>query len=92
MIINSDVKIIWGWSVRMTRFKNIRRWLMDWEVVELLFTVGSGVVLELRGRGSFIRGRSRVPDLRERGDDKEAILERSSSSGLIVTILFGEKK
>ena len=59
--------------------------------MELLFTVGSGVVLELRGRGSFARGRSRVPDLRERGGDKDAILERSSSSGLIVTILFGEK-
>ena len=64
-------------------------------MVELLFavfTVGSGVLLELEGRKSLARGRSRVPDLRERGGgDKDAILERSSSSGLIVTILFGEK-
>ena len=59
--------------------------------MELLFIVGSGVLLELGGRGSLARGRSRVPDLRERGGDKDAILERSSSSGLIVTILFGEK-
>ena len=49
-------------------------------------TVGSGVLLELDGRRSLARGRSRVPDLRERGGDKDAILERSSSSGLIVAI------
>ena len=91
MIINSNMKIIWGWSGRMTRFKILEDGLLDWEVVELLFTVGSGVVLELRGRESFVRGRSRVPDLSERGGDKDAILEKSSSSGLIVTILFGEK-
>ena len=57
--------------------------------MELLFvvcTVGSGVLLELDGRRSLARGRSRVPDLRERGGDKDAILERSSSSGLIVAI------
>ena len=51
------------------------------------FTVGSGVLLVSRGSESLTRGISRVPDLRERGGDKEAMLDRSSSSGFIVTIL-----
>ena len=33
-------------------------------------TVGSGVLLELDGRRSLARGRSRVPDLREPGVTK----------------------
>ena len=61
--------------------------LVDWEVVGLVFIVGSGVLVEL-GRESLLRGRSRVPDLRERGGDRDAILERSSSSGLTVAILL----
>ena len=35
---------------------------------------------------------SRVPDLRERGGDKEAMLDRSSSSGFMVTILELERR
>ena len=62
----------------MTRFKIIRRWFIRLRCGGNIFTVGSGVLLELGGRGSLARGRSRVPDLRERGGDKDAILERSS--------------
>ena len=54
--------------------------------VGFAFRVGSGVVVVSRGSESLIRGISRVPDLREREGDKEAILERSSSSGFIETI------
>ena len=60
-------------------------------MVGLVFIVGSGVLVELGGRGSLVRGRSRVPDLRERGGDKDAMLERSSSSGLIVAIFCRKK-
>ena len=52
----------------------------------ITFKVGSGIGLISRGSGSDTFGRSRVPDLRERGGDKEAILERSTSSGLGVAL------
>ena len=43
-------------------------------VVEgITFKVGSGVGLKSRGSESVIFGRSRNPDLRERGGDKEVL-------------------
>ena len=94
MIVNSKMKVSRRRSRRMTSFKIYRRWLIrDCEVVEVPFKVGSGVGLESRGsEESVTRGISRVPDLRERGGDNEAILDKSSSSGFIFAILESRKK
>ena len=58
----------------------------------MTFKVGSDVGLISRGSESEILGKSRVPDFRERGVDTEAMLERSSSSGLEVAVWMIEKK
>ena len=73
----------------MTRFRIIRRWfirLRSGGIIICSMYSRFWSIVRIRWKEIIGKGRSRVPDLREKGGDKDAILERSSSSGLIVAI------
>ena len=91
MIINSNMKIIWRWSRKMTRFKISRRWFIRLRSGGITIYSRFWSIVRIRRKGIIGKTKIKSTRFKGRGGDKDAILERSSSSGLIVAILFGEK-
>ena len=91
MIINSNMKIIWRWSRRMMRFKIVRRWFIRLRSGGITIYSRFWSIVRIKRKGIIGKRKIKSTRFKRRGGDKDAILEKSSSSGLIVTILFGEK-
>ena len=85
------MKIIWGWSGRMTRFKNIRRWFIGLRSGGITIYSMFWSSVRIKRKGIICKRKIKSTRFKRKRGDKDAILERSSSSGLIVTIVFGEK-